>query len=68
MYVCVCHAVTDRQISASVAMGATSLADLRDELGVGTCCGKCAREVRQQLRDELSNCSGCGNCGRCKHS
>jgi bacterioferritin-associated ferredoxin len=64
MYVCVCHAVTDRQISASVAMGATSLKDLREELGVGSCCGKCARDVREQLRSELGSCQGCGGCGR----
>lgn len=68
MYVCICHAVTDRQISASIAVGANSLKALRDELGVGDCCGKCAKEVRQQLRSELGEGSGCGGCGACRHS
>ena len=52
MYVCVCHAVTTRQISASIAGGAETFRALRDELGVGTCCGKCTQDVRSQLRQE----------------
>ena len=58
MYVCVCNAVTTRQISATIAEGAHTFADLRDQLGVGTCCGKCSKDVRSQLRQECgsSNC------------
>ena len=41
MYVCVCNAVTDRDIRGAVALGARTLADLRQSLGVGTCCGRC---------------------------
>lgn len=59
MYVCVCHAVTDKQISATIAQGATTLRALRSELGVGSCCGKCARDVRSQLQQE---CAGRGGC------
>lgn len=58
MYVCVCNAVTTRQISATIAGGAHTFADLRDQLGVGTCCGKCCKEVRSQLRHEC----GRGDC------
>ncbi|MDF7676908.1 bacterioferritin-associated ferredoxin [Neisseriaceae bacterium ESL0693] len=43
MYVCLCNAITDRQIKATVAAGATSLTDLRDQLGVANCCGCCAQ-------------------------
>lgn len=42
MYVCICNAVTDRQIQESVATGASSLTDLKDQLGVASCCGCCA--------------------------
>lgn len=42
MYVCICNAITDRQIKETVAAGATSLTDLKDQLGVATCCGCCA--------------------------
>ncbi len=64
MYVCVCQAVTDKQISATIAQGATTLQALRNELGVGTCCGKCARDVRSQLRQECGGRSGCACAGR----
>ena len=49
MYVCICNAVTERQIHASVAEGASSLADLQFELGVATCCGCCADTAQQYL-------------------
>jgi len=52
MYVCICHAVTDREIRASIEDGAKSLRDLRVELKVGTQCGKCACEVRAILKEE----------------
>ncbi|MDO5356499.1 MAG: (2Fe-2S)-binding protein [Conchiformibius sp.] len=42
MYVCICNAVTDRQIQETVAEGALSLTDLKDRLGVASCCGCCA--------------------------
>jgi bacterioferritin-associated ferredoxin len=42
MFVCVCNGVTDREIRAAVAMGARTLGDLREGLGVASCCGRCA--------------------------
>lgn len=42
MFVCICNAVTDRQIKECVAAGATTLTDLTDQLGVANCCGCCA--------------------------
>jgi bacterioferritin-associated ferredoxin len=48
MYVCICKAVTDRQIIAAAERGTERLADLRKELGVpGDCgrCGRCAKEL-----------------------
>lgn len=42
MYVCICNAITDREIKDTIAAGANSLTDLKDRLGVATCCGCCA--------------------------
>lgn len=42
MYVCICNAVSDRQIQESVAAGAQTLTDLKNQLGVATCCGCCS--------------------------
>lgn len=41
MYVCVCNAVTERQIHQAVKQGAKTVKHLKDSLGVGTECGKC---------------------------
>lgn len=54
MYVCICHAVTDREIRACIAEGAGSMRALRAELKVGTQCGKCACDVRALLKEEKS--------------
>jgi bacterioferritin-associated ferredoxin len=54
MIVCVCHNVSEKKIRREVAAGAQSYADLREQLQVGTCCGKCATCARQILRECLS--------------
>ncbi len=50
MYVCVCHAVTDRDIEDAIAGGCCSLRQLREQLGVGKTCGRCARCAREAMR------------------
>jgi bacterioferritin-associated ferredoxin len=41
MYVCICQAITDRQIESAIKDGAQTFYDLKDQLGVGSCCGSC---------------------------
>ncbi|OWY39857.1 (2Fe-2S)-binding protein [Xenophilus sp. AP218F] len=53
MYVCLCHAVTDKQIRQAVHDGATRMCDLRRELGVASECGKCACCANQLRKDAL---------------
>lgn len=53
MYVCVCNAVTERQIGQAVREGAATLRDLRRELGVAAECGRCAACARDCLRSAL---------------
>jgi bacterioferritin-associated ferredoxin len=53
MIVCVCKAVSDRQIRAAVKGGANRLRDLTRDLGVGTCCGKCLPEAKAALSASL---------------
>jgi len=49
MYICVCNAITERQVRACVASGATTLGDLQFELGVASCCGCCAQTAQEYL-------------------
>ena len=53
MFVCVCNAVTERDIGSAVAEGCRSLGELRAQLGVGACCGRCCDCARGVLRDTL---------------
>lgn len=47
MYVCLCKAVTDRQIRETLSGGnACTYADIRRELGVATQCGKCGQMAK----------------------
>jgi bacterioferritin-associated ferredoxin len=50
MYVCVCQAVTDREIHQAAKNGAKSLRDLRRDLRVGVDCGRCASCARKCLK------------------
>ncbi|MCX9158206.1 (2Fe-2S)-binding protein [Niveibacterium sp. 24ML] len=57
MYVCVCHAVTERQVRQAASNGARRLRDLSDTLGVATQCGRCASHALTCLR----SCDACPN-------
>lgn len=54
MYVCVCNAVTERDIAAAVCDGMTTLRQLRRDLGVTADCGRCARYAHDCLRSALA--------------
>jgi bacterioferritin-associated ferredoxin len=56
MYVCVCHAVTDKDIRKAVDRGASSLFDVQNELPVGSCCGRCEDTAQSVVDEYLSNC------------
>jgi len=49
MFICVCNAVTERDVLAAVAEGAQSLADLQGQLGLASCCGACANLAQEYL-------------------
>lgn len=51
MYVCLCSAVTERQIHEAVFAGAQTLEDLRENLGVAAACGRCTSCAKQCLRE-----------------
>jgi bacterioferritin-associated ferredoxin len=51
MYVCVCHAVTDRAIREAAREGVSSLDELTRRTGCGDCCGSCT-ELAAEILDE----------------
>lgn len=52
MYVCICNAVTDKQIRHAVNDGASTMRELRQRLGVAGNCGRCACAARDILRQQ----------------
>jgi bacterioferritin-associated ferredoxin len=53
MIVCVCHNVSERKIRQAVSAGHDTMPALREQLGVGTCCGKCHSCAKTVLRECL---------------
>lgn len=53
MYVCVCNAVTDREIRGAVTLGVRTLDDLSATLGVATCCRRCTDCARRVLCEAM---------------
>lgn len=49
MYVCICNAVTDREIRRAREAGVESLSELSEALGVAACCGSCAEHAEAIL-------------------
>lgn len=53
MFVCVCHAISDRQIRDVIDRGAASLDDVRAHLPVASCCGSCEDTARELIDEHV---------------
>lgn len=51
MYVCICNAITDKQIRRAARSGASSIYDLQNQLGVAAGCGSCQDHAAEILAD-----------------
>jgi len=51
MYVCICNAITDKQIRKAAESGVQDLWGLQRELGVGSGCGSCKETASGILRE-----------------
>jgi len=54
MYVCICNAVTDRQIRRAVRDGVTTFAELQARLNVSASCGRCESFARGVLAEAVA--------------
>lgn len=50
MYVCVCNALTDKQVSEALADGARTASAVYRRLGCKAQCGKCVRVIGARLK------------------
>lgn len=53
MYICLCHAVTDRAIHDAVDRGVRSYSELSFATGCGTQCGSCAKTARLIFKEAI---------------
>jgi len=51
MYVCICNAITDKQIRKAAESGVKDLWGLQRELGVASGCGSCKESASEILRE-----------------
>ena len=51
MYVCICNAITDKQIRRAAKNGVDNLYELREHLGVASNCGSCADQAQSILNE-----------------
>ncbi len=57
MYVCVCKAVTESQITHAIKQRGCSRRQLMQRTGAGSVCGKCSLHIKAIL-DENAKCEG----------
>lgn len=51
MIVCLCHAVSDREIDEAIDDGCSSVRQIGRNCKAGTDCGACRTEIRDKLRE-----------------
>jgi bacterioferritin-associated ferredoxin len=51
MYICLCNAITERQVRECARSGACSPEELTSQLGVGSGCGRCLECAVDLLRE-----------------
>lgn len=51
MFVCICKAISDKDIEEAVHAGAEDFSSVQSSLGAGTGCGTC-QEMTQQVIDQ----------------
>ncbi|MBD9361723.1 (2Fe-2S)-binding protein [Methylomonas fluvii] len=55
MYVCVCKAVTDRQVTQAISQGVCNRRQLMQCTGAGGVCGKCTASIKALLDENTQN-------------
>ncbi|HTS83718.1 MAG TPA: (2Fe-2S)-binding protein [Usitatibacter sp.] len=62
MYICICNAITESEVRGAVSLGCKRMGDLKRDLGVATCCGKCEPDARRVLRECRADAAATAAC------
>ncbi len=66
MIICICHRISDRDITRAVREGCASFDELQDETRVATACGACHDCAHQSFHAQAR--AGAGGCPRSPHA
>ena len=58
MYICICNAVTEKQVHQAIDGGAVTVDDLHRLLAVGSQCGSCRDCAHQCLKEKTAATHG----------
>lgn len=58
MYLCICNAITERDVENHLRQGVATLEELRDRLGIADGCGGCREDAERLLRRRLCPAPG----------
>jgi bacterioferritin-associated ferredoxin len=61
MYVCICRAVTDKQVKSTLEAGATTVAEVTRACGAGGDCGGCEGAIEDMIDDHLEGRRVCAH-------
>ena len=66
MVLCICQAVSDKEVEAAIRAGARSLDDIGERCGAGTDCGCCREAIEERLATDVERpcAGGCRDCPR----
>jgi len=64
MVLCICQAVTDREVDAAIHAGARSLDEVAAHCGAGADCGCCREAIEEKLASDRPCGRGCKDCPR----
>jgi bacterioferritin-associated ferredoxin len=62
MYVCICNPVSDTEVRRCVRSGASTLSDLKMQLGIASQCGMCASAAQAIIGEETGSAVSSGHC------
>jgi len=63
MILCICKAVSEREIDAAVRAGAKTVAAIGERCsGAGTDCGMCQEAIEERLESSCSSCPRLRDC------
>jgi bacterioferritin-associated ferredoxin len=58
LYACICHAVTNAEVDAAIAVGADSVRAVRRATGAGQSCGSCVKRLSCLLSSARAEADG----------